>query len=143
MNIWDKTREIQYLPNPKIDDYPGGKIDTGVNFFLGVLIKIGAEPRYSCEGHPSGFYVFFKSTKHQAMIAKVLGYFNVEVEAEDDCWSLRTAWQDGLIASGMLRKDVMQAHHSYLRRAAAKWEKFTKMTHEDIFKILDTRFIRK
>ena len=62
---------------------PRGKaenLDPGVNFFVLALEELGAETVWSCEGHPEGFYVTFRSSLELAQRIKSVGYFRVEIE---------------------------------------------------------------
>lgn len=63
-------------------------IDPGVNFFVAALEMLGAVPRYSCEGHPTNFYVLFDAP--MCLAAKILdaGFFTVELENLNQ-WSIR------------------------------------------------------
>lgn len=63
-------------------------IDPGVNFFVLALESLGAKPKFSCEGHPSGFYVAFQAPYELAAKIKTAGFFTVEIEG-DGYWSIR------------------------------------------------------
>ena len=54
-------------------------IDKGANFFVLALEALGAKPRFSCEGHPTGFYVAFEAGYPLAVQIEAAGYFLVEV----------------------------------------------------------------
>lgn len=85
---WDDARKLTVVRH----DYrsEGEVLDPGVNFFVLVLEHLGARPKYSCEGHPHGFYVAFHATHKLARAIAGCGYFRVEVErGGDDYWSIR------------------------------------------------------
>jgi hypothetical protein len=63
-------------------------IDAGVNFFVVALEKLGATTMYSCEGHPSGFYIMFEAPMCVAVKIRKAGYFTVELEGLN-LWSIR------------------------------------------------------
>lgn len=56
------------------------KLERGVNYFVLELEKMGAVTRYSCEGHPTGFYITFTCPYRVAVAIEAMGYFRVEVE---------------------------------------------------------------
>ena len=83
---WDICgRQILTRPNenPKYE-----RLDPGVNFFVLALEALGAVPRYSCEGHPRGFYVAFDATYELAQEIHSAGFFRVEIE-RPNYWSIR------------------------------------------------------
>ncbi|MBC8737064.1 hypothetical protein F6X40_09610 [Paraburkholderia sp. UCT31] len=63
-------------------------LDTGVNFFVLALEALGARPRFSCEGHPTGFYVAFEAPYELALEIEGAGFFSVEIEGQN-YWSIR------------------------------------------------------
>lgn len=65
-----------------------GVIDRGVNYFVLALEQLGAQPEYSCEGHPNSFYVLFSAPQSVAEAIRARGFFAVELEGEDR-WSIR------------------------------------------------------
>lgn len=70
----------------------GGFIDAGVNLFVLLLEKLGADTHYSCEGHPGGFYVVFAAPLSLAQKIAGCGYFTVELErgvTKIPRWSIR------------------------------------------------------
>jgi hypothetical protein len=75
----------------------GGFIDPGVNLFVLLLEKLGADTHYSCEGHPGGFYVLFAAPLSLAQKIVGCGYFTVELERGDTKiprWSIRAEFED-------------------------------------------------
>jgi hypothetical protein len=69
---WEKAREKVLFRNHEA-------LDTGVNFFVETLEKLGVKPRYSCEGHPLNFYVMFKACYDLAYKIANAGFFNVSI----------------------------------------------------------------
>ena len=63
-------------------------IDVGVNFFVLALEALGARPRFSCEGHPTGFYVAFEAPYELALEISKAGFFSVEISGPN-YWAIR------------------------------------------------------
>lgn len=63
-------------------------LDPGVNFFVLALEALGARPRFSCEGHPLGFYVAFEAPYELALQIHGAGFFSVEILGPD-YWAIR------------------------------------------------------
>lgn len=105
-NIWDEAAELEVVRG-------GEKLDPGVNYFVLMLNQMGLDTAFSCEGHPSGFYVTFYGPYQAALEIHSAGFFTVEVERKN-YWSLRRS---------------MDAHQpaienvDALRWAAEAWEK--------------------
>lgn len=55
-------------------------LEDGVNFFVAMLEKLGAKTEFSCEGHPTGFYIVFYAPVALAQKLVHCGFFNVELE---------------------------------------------------------------
>jgi hypothetical protein len=108
-NPWQKAKEYPVIRTSPCGIYHE-EIDRGVNFFVLMLEQLGAEPHYSCEGHPSGFYVLFMAPYELAQDIYSAGFFRVEVEGIDR-WSIRTDFKDS-------RQKAM-----VLALAAESWEK--------------------
>ena len=108
---WDAARKLKIVRH---DYQPDEVIDPGVNFFVLTLEAIGAKPKYSCEGHPNGFYVLFKTSPTIAMAIGRAGYFSVELEARfgQDWWSVRV---------NRSFADEREKRHT-LRAAARAWQ---------------------
>lgn len=64
------------------------KVDPGANFFVLALEALGATPRFSCEGHPYGFYVAFEAPYELALEINAAGHFTVEISGKD-YWAIR------------------------------------------------------
>lgn len=93
-----------------------GHLEPGVNFFVLALEQYGATTHYSCEGHPTGFYVLFEADYALAMQIQAAGYFSVEIEGEN-LWSIRTR-----------AVDEEQKNH-VLTHAAEAWAKHLGPVH--------------
>jgi hypothetical protein len=65
-------------------------VDPGVNFFILALEALGATTRFSCEGHPTGFYVAFDAPYELAVQIEAAGFFRVEI-AGLNYWTIRRA----------------------------------------------------
>lgn len=88
---WEEANKLKVMRH----DYLGGEtIDPGVNFFVLTLEHLGARPKYSCEGHPCGFYVFFQAPIELVLRIRRTGYFSVQVGLPNEgdgglWWSIR------------------------------------------------------
>lgn len=103
-NVWDAMAAYDAWRD-------GEKLDPGVNYFVFMLDQLGFPTFYSCEGHPSGFYISFRAPYEEALRIQKIGYFSVEIEGED-YWSIRNHMErEG-------ERDKRQA----LRWAAQAWE---------------------
>lgn len=114
--IWDRTRRLKIFRAPPAPTfYPVARIDPGVNYFVLMLEQLKAVPRFSCEGHPAGFYVLFSAPQKTAEKIRQCGFFCVELEGRNK-WSIRLP--------AYRRADITERERRYiLRQAAAAWEK--------------------
>jgi hypothetical protein len=100
------------------------QIDPGVNFFVLALGHFGAMTLFSCEGHPGGFYIVFRSTEKLARRVHSCGFFSVELERGTREYSLRL--RDVDILADRKRDVVLWTEASkakVLRWASAAWWK--------------------
>jgi hypothetical protein len=105
-NVWDKALDLEV--------YRGGeKLDPGVNYFVLMMDQMGLETTYSCEGHPDGFYVTFYGPYEAALSISRVGYFTVEVERQENYWSIR--WK-------LLGEPPVNNKVDAMRWAAQAWE---------------------
>lgn len=109
-NAWDRACTLTVERTSPCGFY-AGPIDRGVNYFVLMLEQLGAIPHYSCEGHPSSFYVLFEAPLNLAEQIVECGYFSVELEAAST-WSIRTR---------QFETDAERI--MFLRYAAEAWEK--------------------
>lgn len=65
------------------------ELERGVNFFVLALESMGALTTWSCEGHPTGFYIVFFADYDLALQVSRIGWFRVEVERRQNCFSMR------------------------------------------------------
>lgn len=103
-NVWDDAAALKVWRG-------GEKLDPGVNYFVLMLDQLGLPTRFSCEGHPGGFYVSFQASYDQALGIHQAGFFTVEIEGED-YWSIRMGVEHN-----------PAQHVDALRWAAEAWEK--------------------
>ena len=54
-------------------------VDPGVNFFVLRLDQLGCETQWSCEGHPSEFYISFTEPPIIAHASQEVGHFTIEL----------------------------------------------------------------
>ena len=92
------------------------ELERGVNFFVLMLEKLGAVTEWSCEGHPSGFYIVFNAPLAVAQKIHSCGFFTVELEGgiteRNPRWSIRAS-----------RVDTERERRMVLRWAADSWFK--------------------
>ena len=89
---WDRWRKRRIVVTDPLTGKPVA-IDRGVNFFVQALSNAGAQTRFSCEGHPTGFYVLFEAPLELAMKIRSAGFFSVELEGKGPwhpSWSIQT-----------------------------------------------------
>ncbi len=82
---WDAACKLKVV---RSDYRPNEVIDPGVNFFVLTLEALGARTKYSCEGHPGGFYVYFKAPYAVAQAIQRCGNMRVEVGRDVGWWRL-------------------------------------------------------
>lgn len=120
---WDKAA-AQRLQRNSIQDGALEALDPGVNFFVLALEMLGARPKFSCEGHPCGFYVAFDAPYELALEIKSAGFFKVEIEGSG-YWSIRKTF--GEIIDGRFtqakKAQVLADAQEGLRWAAEAWLK--------------------
>jgi hypothetical protein len=116
-NVWDRYRKPILIRTPGAPgapfQSPDEKLDPGVNIFVLILEQMGLTTRFSCEGHPDGFYISFKSNYKTAIRIRQAGYFTVEIEGKN-FWSIR-------VHERFDRKNNKREHVDRLRWAAAAW----------------------
>lgn len=120
---WDKAAATPLL-RPSIQDGALEALDPGVNFFVLALEALGAKPKFSCEGHPGGFYVAFDAPYELALAIKSAGFFTVEIEG-NGYWSIRKCFGeiiDGRFTQAKKAKALADAQEG-LRWAAEAWLK--------------------
>ncbi len=110
---WDEARKLKVMRH----DYKDNEIiDPGVNFFVLTLEHLGATPKYSCEGHPGGFYILFEASYDLAMRIEEPGFFTVALASRNhgrDWWTL------GASREWETEREKCQV----LRWAAAAWQR--------------------
>ena len=111
LNPWDEARQRTIL---RLDWRSGQLVplDRGVNFFVETLERLGATTSYSCEGHPSGFYVVFDCPEETARRIRRCGFFSVEM-GNCDSWVIR------MPSGGKPRTE--RSKRQTLRWASAAW----------------------
>jgi hypothetical protein len=120
---WDKAA-AQLLTRPSVPTGALEALDPGVNFFVQALEALGAHPKFSCEGHPVGFYVAFDAPYELALEIKAAGFFRVEIEGTG-YWSIRKSFGeivDGRFTQAKKAKVLTDAQEG-LRWAAEAWLK--------------------
>lgn len=116
-NPWKAAQQPLLL---RRDDHAGTEVslEPGVNFFVLMLERLGATTRFSCEGHPDGFYVMFDSTPELVRSITRAGFFTVEVGEGADDYTMR-------ISEHLFERYVgtwdEAARKELLRLAAIRW----------------------
>ena len=108
VNPWQRAKAKALVRRSPCGLYVG-EIDRGVNFFVLMLEKLGLRTRYSCEGHPRGFYIVFDASYEDALKIHSVGFFKVEV-VSCNIWSIRGDF------------DSERDKSRFLRHAAEQWE---------------------
>lgn len=85
-HTWDQACDLVLERGNEL--YAVGPIDRGVNFFILALEELGAQTRFSCEGHPKGFYISFSGPYELVCEIHSAGFFTVEIEGANR-WSIR------------------------------------------------------
>ena len=111
---WDRSTHLNLQRTNRTFDKPGN-IDPGINFFVLALELLGAEPQWSCEGHPTGTYVAFYSTYELAQEIHAAGFFQVEIEGEG-YWSIRMNRFGQISTEGEKIRNLRWATEAWLKR---------------------------
>src|SRR3954462_5528073 len=83
-NPWDAAKSTVLIRHD-IETGQDTPLEVGVNFFVLILEQLGATTRFSCEGHPDGFYIVFEGSPELARAITHTGFFTVEIwEGEAD-----------------------------------------------------------
>lgn len=89
-NPWEAAKAISVVRD---DYFQPLRLDPGVNFFVLALNALGVKTKFSCEGHPNGFYITFYAPERTAREISAARFFHVEIENEPNYWSLRLCEQ--------------------------------------------------
>jgi hypothetical protein len=98
IKTWKQARRLKLKRTSPCGIYTD-IIDAGVNYFVLRLEQLGAVTHYSCEGHPSGFYILFAAPIEIAEQIRQCGFFSVELEgkihsrARPYLWSIRANYE--------------------------------------------------
>ncbi len=125
-NPWDAA---QRPPLVRHDGETGTDVplEPGVNFFVLMLEQLGATTRFSCEGHPDGFYVLFDSPPELVRSITRAGFFTVEVGDGEADYTMRVS--EHLFERYVGTWDE-KARQELLRLAAVRWvERFGPLTN--------------
>ena len=64
---WDKAYQHSLIRNSPVKSQAPYVLEFGVNYFVLKLESLDLATCWSCEGHPSDFYMVFKAPFHQAV----------------------------------------------------------------------------
>lgn len=112
---WDLAKK-QVLVRISSSVSPEQQLESGVNYFILALEKLGATTYFSCEGHPYGFYIIFKSSYALAVRIASCGYLTVEVDGQN-----RFRLQIGV--EDRYSKWTQSMKEQLLRNVSLAWEK--------------------
>ncbi|MDO8415188.1 MAG: hypothetical protein Q7S87_03130 [Agitococcus sp.] len=119
---WDLAKRQVLTRNSSVaGDTRCEALDPGVNFFVLALEALGATTRFSCEGHPYGFYVAFDADYDLAREISRAGFFTIEISGNGiDEWVMRKSGTEAnplKRANGYTEADKART----LRWAAEAW----------------------
>lgn len=112
---WDRARarRLYRIPGyPWPTDQPQ-KLDPGVNYFVLALEQAGATTQFSCEGHPTGFYIAFAASYDLAKRIASAGFLTIEIRGD--------GWRAAFSTEGLWKNE--RHKRRTLRWAAGAWER--------------------
>lgn len=116
-NPWDAAHRTVLIRHD-LETGQNTPLEPGVNFFVLMLEQLGATTRFSCEGHPEGFYIVFEGSPKLARAITHAGFFTVEIWEGEADYAMR-------ISEHLFEKYVGQwcdaARREHLRLAAIRW----------------------
>jgi hypothetical protein len=77
-NYWKEAQELPVVRG--CPPYLPEDLEPGVKFFVLALEQMGCTTYYSCEGHPTGFYIVFSGEYETALAVARVGCLSVEVD---------------------------------------------------------------
>jgi hypothetical protein len=123
-NPWDEARKLKLTRGNEI--WPPDVIDPGVNYFVLRLEEMGCTTRFSCEGHPDGFYVSYWGPLAVSPWIARISPFEVGVRHHSR-WGSNFKMHLGNIEFAHLRSGRTwddAARVKLLRAAARNWERW-------------------
>jgi hypothetical protein len=118
-NPWDRAKGLPVVRGNHV--YPPAPLEDGVKFFVLMLEQIGCEPVFSCEGHPTGFYVMFRGPEPAARAVARCGFFRVELCDEEATYCMRLYGQEAAFVMANGEALVEENRVRCLRWAATAW----------------------
>lgn len=116
LSPWDACRKLQ-LSRRDPGTGEACVLEPGVNFFVLMLEREKAQTMYSCEGHPGGFYILFRSNYRHALRVERCGFFTVELDRRENVFAAR--WNN----TGSTSPPPERHRRQVMRWAAKAWEK--------------------
>ncbi len=129
---WDKYYNPSLIrESPCKTDAPY-VLEFGVNYFILKLESLGLKTMWSCEGHPSGFYIVFKAPYK---IAREISYASIGCCAELSISNTlkpgghknpnnRKSWRDGCWNLHLMpHGNSFECRNMILRELSINWEK--------------------
>lgn len=94
-HVWDQACKLNLVRGYENDqiNYPPSVLELGVNFFILALEELGAKTHFSCEGHPTGFYIAFEAP--YPLVVEIAQLTNMGVEVwRENVWTLRNLYDE-------------------------------------------------
>ena len=125
---WDKAWKQTLIRNSPSSNRAPYILDLGINYFVLKLEKMGLKTFWSCEGHPSGFYLVFQEPHRIARKISIVsvGYsINVSI-ANINRWTgtkeggrIPNCWNLHFLPHG----NSYECRNYLLRGLSIQWEK--------------------
>lgn len=128
---WDKDyNQVLIRNSPTHGDFPY-VLEFGVNYFILKLESMGLKTYWSCEGHPTDFYVIFSSpykiarkiayaSINSSQISIIHGIKNWEKKSKKIIFFKSPWWRMNLLPDG----HSYEYRNQILRNLSMDWEKF-------------------
>ncbi len=126
IDTWNKAKRLNIVRGSPCGTYPPKKLDSGVNYFILALEKLGCITHYSCEGHFNKsnripqFYIAFESKISTIKLLKKILPKTVSLKKElGYLWVLRIDFKN------------YQDKNLKLTRLVKKWNKNIGLIYYD------------
>jgi hypothetical protein len=118
LHPWDRARARRLYRIPGYSIPRAGwrnpeKLDAGVNYFVLALEQAGATTLFSCEGHPTGFYVAFEASYDLARRIASAGFMDITIRGD--------GWRAAFPTESLWQNE--RHKRRTLRWAAGAWER--------------------
>lgn len=117
IDSWDKANKLEIVRGSPCGLYKPKPLDSGVNYFILALEKLGCVTHYSCEGHFNKkhhvpqLYIAFESKLSVIKLIKKIIPKRVSLEQElGDLWVMRINFKNNKQKQNCLRRLVKKWH---------------------------------